>query len=142
MKTIVVYKSKYGSTRAYAEWIAEDVSCEAVDAEDIKIDDLKEYFLSKDTTLENVLEEYKTKVKEALKNEKVKMGFTKADKSGYYVLNEKPEKYTVKDNKIEIVNENKITSYCELTDKNTIKINKINDNETLHEVSITFERKE
>ena len=68
------------------------------------------------------------------------MGFTKADKSGYYVLNEKPEKYTVKDNKIEIVNENKITSYCELTNKNTIKNNKINDNETSHEVSITFKR--
>lgn len=106
------------------------------------IDDLKEYLLSKDTTLENVLEEYKTKVKEALKNEKVKMGFTKADKNWYYVLNEKPEKYSVKDNKIEIVNENKITSYCELTNKNTIKINKINDNEILHEVSITFKRKE
>ena len=68
------------------------------------IDDLKEYLLSKDTTLENVLEEYKTKVKEALKNEKVKIGFTKADKNEYYVLNEKPEKYSVKDNKIEIVN--------------------------------------
>lgn len=70
------------------------------------------------------------------------MGFTKADKNWYYVLNEKPEKYSVKDNKIEIVNENKITSYCELTNKNTIKINKINDNEILHEVSITFKRKE
>lgn len=43
MKTIVVYKSKYGSTRAYAEWIAEELSCEAVDAKDIKIDDLMEY---------------------------------------------------------------------------------------------------
>lgn len=43
MKTIVVYKSKYGSTKAYAQWIAEELSCEAVDAKNVKIDDLAEY---------------------------------------------------------------------------------------------------
>lgn len=43
MKTIVVYKSKYGSTRTYAEWIAQELNCSAVDAKDIKIDELKEY---------------------------------------------------------------------------------------------------
>ena len=43
MKAIVIYKSKYGSTKTYAEWIAEELSCKAVDAKQVKIDDLKEY---------------------------------------------------------------------------------------------------
>ena len=43
MKAIVIYKSKYGSTRAYAKWIAEELSCEAVEASKIKADDLLEY---------------------------------------------------------------------------------------------------
>lgn len=43
MKTIVVYKSKYGSTKTYAEWIAEELSCEYRDAKNIKIDDLLTY---------------------------------------------------------------------------------------------------
>ena len=43
MSTIVIYKSKYGSTKTYAEWIAEELCCEAVDAKDIKIDDLVKY---------------------------------------------------------------------------------------------------
>ena len=30
--SIVVYKSKYGSTKQYAQWIAEAIGCEAVDA--------------------------------------------------------------------------------------------------------------
>ena len=32
MNAIVIYKSKYGSTKAYAQWIAEELNCEAVDA--------------------------------------------------------------------------------------------------------------
>lgn len=43
MNSIVVYKSKYGSTKAYAEWIAEELKCEAVEAKNIKIDDLLKY---------------------------------------------------------------------------------------------------
>ena len=43
MNAIVVYKSKYGSTRAYAEWISEELDCEAIDAKNIKIDDLVKY---------------------------------------------------------------------------------------------------
>lgn len=43
MKTIVIYKSKYGSTKKYAEWIAEELGCEAVDSKNIKPEDLKEY---------------------------------------------------------------------------------------------------
>lgn len=43
MKTIVIYKSKYGSTKTYANWIAEELSCDCADAKNIKIDDLLDY---------------------------------------------------------------------------------------------------
>ena len=43
MSTIVIYKSKYGSTAEYARWIAEEVGCEAVDAKKIKAEDLEKY---------------------------------------------------------------------------------------------------
>lgn len=43
MSAIVVYKSKYGSTKTYAEWIAEELNCEAVDAKNIKKEDLEKY---------------------------------------------------------------------------------------------------
>ncbi len=42
-KAIVIYKTKYGSTKIYADWIAEELGCSAVNAKDIKIDDLTQY---------------------------------------------------------------------------------------------------
>ena len=43
MSTIVVYKSKYGSTEKYAKWIAEELGCQAYDAKSISISDLEGY---------------------------------------------------------------------------------------------------
>ncbi len=43
MKAIVVYRSKYGSTKAYAKWIAEELACDAVNAKKIKVEDLLPY---------------------------------------------------------------------------------------------------
>jgi len=43
MKPIIIYKSKYGSTRAYAEWIAEELNCRVTDVKNIKISELAEY---------------------------------------------------------------------------------------------------
>ena len=43
MNTIVIYKTKYGATKTYAEWIAEELGCEAVDAKTIKVEDLLKY---------------------------------------------------------------------------------------------------
>ena len=43
MNAIVIYKSKYGSTKAYAEWIAEALGCEAKEAKSVKADDLLAY---------------------------------------------------------------------------------------------------
>jgi len=43
MNAIVLYKSKYGSTKAYAEWIAEELGCEAKETKGVKIDDLLVY---------------------------------------------------------------------------------------------------
>ncbi len=36
MHAIVIYKSKYGSTKQYAQWIADELGCEAVDAKQVK----------------------------------------------------------------------------------------------------------
>ena len=43
MNAIVVYKTKYGSTKTYAEWIAEELGCKAVNAKEIKVQDLLGY---------------------------------------------------------------------------------------------------
>ena len=51
MNAIVLYKSKYGSTKTYAKWIAKELSCEAKEAKGVKIDDL----LSYDTIIYGIL---------------------------------------------------------------------------------------
>lgn len=43
MNTIVIYKSKYGSTMQYAKWIAEELGCECFDAKNVKAEDLQKY---------------------------------------------------------------------------------------------------
>lgn len=43
MSIIVIYKTKYGATKTYAEWIAEELECKAIDAKNVKIEDLQEY---------------------------------------------------------------------------------------------------
>ncbi len=43
MNAIVVYKTKYGSTKAYAQWIGEELNCRVEDAKKIKIDELEKY---------------------------------------------------------------------------------------------------
>ncbi len=43
MNAIVIYKSKYGSTKVYAEWIANELGCNTIDAKNVKVDDLLGY---------------------------------------------------------------------------------------------------
>lgn len=43
ISTIVIYKSKYGSTKQYAEWIAEELNCKVLDAKNIGISDILNY---------------------------------------------------------------------------------------------------
>ena len=43
MKTIVVYKTKYGSAKTYAEWIGEELSCKVSEVCDITAKDLETY---------------------------------------------------------------------------------------------------
>ena len=43
MNTIIIYKTKYGATKTYAEWIAEELRCNAVDSKDITANDLLQY---------------------------------------------------------------------------------------------------
>ncbi len=42
-KTVVIYKSKYGSTEQYARWIAEELKCDLVRAEDFKAKSFSQY---------------------------------------------------------------------------------------------------
>lgn len=42
-KTAVVFKSKYGSTKKYAQWIAEELSCDIFERKNVKSDDLEAY---------------------------------------------------------------------------------------------------
>lgn len=43
MNAIVIYKSRYGSTKTYAEWIAEELGCSAVEAKGIRAENLEQY---------------------------------------------------------------------------------------------------
>ncbi len=43
MKGIVIYKSKYGATKRYAQWIAEETDFDCVSVKDIKTSDLDKY---------------------------------------------------------------------------------------------------
>ncbi|MBR5809039.1 MAG: flavodoxin [Clostridia bacterium] len=43
MKSIVLYRSKYGSTKNYAHWIAQELSCEVQDAKGFDPDKLSDY---------------------------------------------------------------------------------------------------
>ncbi|NCB41142.1 MAG: flavodoxin [Clostridia bacterium] len=42
-KSIVVFQSKYGSTKRYAHWIAEELSCDLAERKNLKAEDLKSY---------------------------------------------------------------------------------------------------
>ena len=43
MNTIVVYKTKYGSTAQYAKWIGEELGCRVEDVKDVTVEDLAGY---------------------------------------------------------------------------------------------------
>lgn len=43
MNTIVIYKSKYGATKTYAERIAQELGCEIAEAKKVKAEDLEKY---------------------------------------------------------------------------------------------------
>jgi menaquinone-dependent protoporphyrinogen IX oxidase len=43
MKGIVIFKSKYGATKRYAKWIAEETGFECVDVKDVKVSELDDY---------------------------------------------------------------------------------------------------
>ena len=43
MNAIVVYKTKYGSTKNYAEWIGEALDCKVAEAKEVTIEELEQY---------------------------------------------------------------------------------------------------
>jgi menaquinone-dependent protoporphyrinogen IX oxidase len=42
-KTVVIYRSKTGFTKNYAQWIAEELGCDLYKGEDIKVSELQNY---------------------------------------------------------------------------------------------------
>lgn len=42
-KTVVIYKSKTGFTKIYADWIAQELKCEVFEASNVKVTDLSGY---------------------------------------------------------------------------------------------------
>lgn len=42
-KAVVIYKSKYGATKQYAEWISDELHCEAIAADEFNPKDFAEY---------------------------------------------------------------------------------------------------
>ncbi len=43
MKTVVIYKSKTGFTKKYAEWIADELSADIFDVSDVKVNSIATY---------------------------------------------------------------------------------------------------
>ena len=43
MNAIVIYKTKYGSTKTYAEWIADELGCSIAEAKTVTVKDLEKY---------------------------------------------------------------------------------------------------
>lgn len=43
MKTVVIYKSKSGYTKKYAEWIAEEIKCDIKENKNLKLSDIQDY---------------------------------------------------------------------------------------------------
>ena len=43
MKGLVIYKTKYGSTKQYAQWISEELGCRVAESKEISIEELENY---------------------------------------------------------------------------------------------------
>lgn len=43
MKTIVMYTSKYGATKKYAEWLSNKLDCRLIETKSAKIDEIEKY---------------------------------------------------------------------------------------------------
>ncbi|OQB12394.1 MAG: flavodoxin [Firmicutes bacterium ADurb.Bin193] len=43
MSTVIIYKSKYGTTEKYARWLAEDLECDLLKVSDAKANHLAQY---------------------------------------------------------------------------------------------------
>mgnify|MGYP001333542937 CR=1 FL=1 len=42
-KTVVLYQSKYGSAKRYAQWLAEELSCDLIETKKAKIEEVVKY---------------------------------------------------------------------------------------------------
>ena len=107
-------------------------------------DELATFLAENGSTFKEVLDALEVSVLGLF--EKAKKEFIKdlgnPDKDGYYTANKKPEKFTVNEDSITIITEKdkEEITYCKLTDKNTLVVNKIYYDYEESEVNITFKR--
>ena len=43
MSSVVIYRSRYGSTKQYAEWISQELNCDIFDVKNVKPEDVMKY---------------------------------------------------------------------------------------------------
>lgn len=105
-------------------------------------EELETYFVNNKTTTKEVLEALEVTIKATFESAKEDMDFGKVGSDGYYTTNKKPEKYTVNEDNITITTEKSKDEimYCELTDENTLKINKLYFDYEEYEFEVLFKR--
>lgn len=107
-------------------------------------EELEAFFIENGTTFDATLDALEVTflgLFEKTKQEFLK-DFGEPDKNGYYTANKKPEKFTVNEDSITIITEKdkEEITYCKLTDKDTLVVNKIYYDYEESEVNITFKR--
>ena len=105
-------------------------------------EELETYFVNNKTTTKEVLEALEVTIKATFESAKEDMDFGKVGSDGYYTTNKKPEKYKVNEDNITITTEKSKDEimYCELTDENTLKINKLYFDYEEYEFEVLFKR--
>lgn len=90
-------------------------------------EDVEALLISLDTNTEEVLATLKTQFEEIFDSADITKPWGKPDKNGYFTVNSEPEKFSVEENVITIINtdDNKEVMYCELTDKDTLVIDRM-----------------
>ena len=94
------------------------------------------------TSIDELISEMKKEIEKTFNENELVKEWGIPDKKGYYVLNEKPEKFSVSEGAITLITdegEEEIT-YCELTNKDTLTVSKIYYDYEEYNVNITFKR--
>lgn len=110
---------------------------------DVKTNEELETILkSLGTSTDEVLATLTTTFEDIFKEADITKAWGEPDKNGYFKTNKKPEKFTVSDGLISVINsdDKEELMYCELTDRDTLVINKMVVDYEEYKGTITFKR--